>query len=191
MRAKIELVAERVGDALRLLAPDVGLFTRALEAGAALAPGQRAGTLLRLGRAADLVVPHGASGVVTSPRPERVRAPVGYGDLLYELAPLETGTQTVRRELESADEERAPCLRSPHSGRFYHRPSPGEEALVAPGDVVENGTPVGLIEVMKTFTQVLYLPAHGLPERARVVRVIAGDGEDVGAGAPLIEVAEA
>jgi hypothetical protein len=56
---------------------------------------------------------------------------------------------------------------------------------------------------MKTFSHVPYLSSGGLssgglsstglasgglPKRARIVRMIAGDGEDVKQGAPLCEV---
>ena len=75
----LELHAEREGGRWRLRAPEAGVFTCSLGRGAALAPGQPAGVLLRLGRAATLVVPEGVHGIVTSPRPERVHAPVGAG----------------------------------------------------------------------------------------------------------------
>jgi hypothetical protein len=42
--------------------------------------------------------------------------------------------------------------------------------------------------VMKTFTGVPYRPGGSLPARARVVSVLAGDGEDVVEGAQLLEV---
>lgn len=186
----LELIAERSGDAVRLLAPDVGLFTGALDAGAALAPGQRAGTLLRLGRAATLVVPAGVRGIVTTPRPERVHAPVGHRTVLYELAPLASESAPAR-----ADEPRPRAgglaLRSPQSGRFYRRPAPDAEPFVAPGAVLDEGAPVGLIEVMKTFSRVLYRADADLPARARVVRFLAEDGADVGQGDGLLEVEEA
>ena len=62
----LELLIERDadGDSFRLCAPDAGLFTEALPLGAALAPGQPAGSLLRLGRAVRLVVPSGVHGRV-------------------------------------------------------------------------------------------------------------------------------
>jgi biotin carboxyl carrier protein len=57
------------------------------------------------------------------------------------------------------------------------------------GRELEPGTPIGLIEVMKTFAQVVYRAERGLPARARIVRVLARDGADVDEGAPLIAVA--
>ena len=50
------------------------------------------------------------------------------------------------------------------------------------------GTPIGLVEVMKTFARIPYAAQGGLPERARVVRLIAGDGDEIQRGDPLLEV---
>jgi biotin carboxyl carrier protein len=56
------------------------------------------------------------------------------------------------------------------------------------GALVEVGTPLGLIEVMKTFSHVVYRPTGGLPARARITRVLAEDGADLEVGTPLLEV---
>ncbi len=187
MGATLLLLARRDGDTWRLLAPDTGLFTRALDRGAALAPGQDAGVLLRLGTSVRLIVPAGVHGVVANARPERVHAPVGHSDLLYEVA-AQVAADAAPIEAAEGDASRALVLESPQSGRFYHRSAPGAAPFVQPGDPLEAGTPVGLIEVMKTFAHVAYRPDGGLPERARVVRLIAGDGVDVRAGDPLVEI---
>src|SRR6185295_9086443 len=86
MSGRIELLLEESGGSVRLLSPEVGFFTEALAHGVEVAPGDRAGSLLSLGRSFELCVPAGAGGVITSSPPDRVRAPVGYGDVLYELA---------------------------------------------------------------------------------------------------------
>ena len=82
-------------------------------------------------------------------------------------------------------------VRAPHSGRFWHRAAPGEPAFVAVGASLEPGQSIGLIEVMKTFSHVRYEASGGLPERARIARMIGEDGEEVAEGTPLVEVAAA
>jgi biotin carboxyl carrier protein len=185
MSLALDLVLEESGGSLRLLSPEVGWFTEALPRGAEVAPGQRAGALLSLGRIFELRFPAGASGVVMSSPPDRVRAPVSFGQVLYQLA----STKSARR-LEKVEEVRggALVLRSQQSGRFYHRPAPGDPPFVSAGAVVEDGQPIGMIEVMKTFSHVLYRASEGLPRRARIVRVIGADGADVKPGEPLLEV---
>jgi biotin carboxyl carrier protein len=157
-----------------------------------LTAGERAGVLIALGRSIELVVPEGVSGIVTSPAPERVRTPVGYGDVLYELAPLETNRGSATKQAsarEGTNRTGALVMRSPQSGRYYHRPAPGEAAFVAAGGEIADGTPIGMIEVMKTFTHVVYRSSASLPARAKVLRLVAGDGVDVRQGDVLIELA--
>jgi acetyl-CoA carboxylase biotin carboxyl carrier protein len=187
----LELLASRDGDRVRLSSPEVGWFTRAQPLGYVLSSGEPAGVLLALGRSITLVVPHDVSGVVTSPAPERVRMPVAYGDVLYELAPLEAAKGSTPRKSTSNSESKrdaALVMRSSQSGRFYQRPAPGEPAFVSIGQEIADGAPVGLIEVMKTFNHVVYRSSAGLPPRARVNRFVAGDGADVKQGDVLIEL---
>ena len=77
---------------------------------------------------------------------------------------------------------------SPQTGRFWHRAAPDEPPFVTPGTVLTAGTVVGMIEVMKTFATVVYAPGPGLPARARLARLLVGDGDEVEAGAPLLAV---
>ena len=177
------------GVTLRLLAPGVGLFTDAVPRGHVLVPGQRAGTLRLLERSIALIVPPDALGVVRNERPERVHAPVGWGDLLYELDrdPALVATSDAE-QAPSAEGVRGLVFRSPQAGRFYHRASPQDPPLVGPGSRVAEGTALGLIEVMKTFAQVSYVPAGGLPTVAQVVRHLVEDGAEVAEGEPLIEL---
>jgi acetyl-CoA carboxylase biotin carboxyl carrier protein len=192
MDEPVELLREETEGRVRLLSPGVGLFTGAAHPGHVLTEREHAGWLVTLERAVSLRVPEGVSGVVSSPSPERIRAPVGWGDVLYELEPLErAGTVASKHTTKARDPGGALVLRSPQTGRFYHRPSPAEPALVSEGALLRAGAPVGLIEVMKTFTHVTYRAEGGLPASARVVRVLAADGADVEEGEPLIEVAPA
>lgn len=191
----LELGVERRADGrIALLAPDVGLLTCALAPGTGVTPGQVAGVLHRLGRASELRVPPGAAGRVVSARPERILAPVGYGDPVAVLAPEAEahGSGACAGEADSGGEGKpgsgALVYRSAHAGRFYRRPSPDREPFVGEGSIVEPGTPLGMIEVMKTFSHVAYERRPGLPERARVVSVRAADGSDVAAGDALLEV---
>jgi acetyl-CoA carboxylase biotin carboxyl carrier protein len=189
MTRVLELLLGREGERILLRSPEVGTFTRALPAGALLAPHAAAGVLHSLGRRFELVAPPGVAGRIVNPRPELVLAPVGYGTVLYELAPLESGLPTgdvtsAVRETETG----ALVFRAPHSGRFWQRPSPNDPPFVREGDVIEAGRTLGLIEVMKTFTHVVYRASAELPPRARVARLLADDGTDVEEGRALLEL---
>ena len=182
-RERIEMKVDRDGDELVLRSPDVGGFTAALPRGAALAPGMVAGALHRLGRSTDLVVPAGAAGAITSDAPRAVVAPVGFGETLYRLDPS-GAADGAAAGLASG----ALAVTAGQSGRVWHRPAPGEDVFCSPDDVLEDGAPVCLIEVMKTFSTVPYRAVDGLPGHARVVRWLVDDGADVQQGDPILEI---
>ena len=72
---------------------------------------------------------------------------------------------------------------SPLPGTFYSRPSPDQSAFKVVGDTVAVGDVIGLIEVMKSFHEVM------ADQSGTLVAFIAEDEEPVMAGQPLIELA--
>ncbi|MES2461419.1 MAG: biotin/lipoyl-containing protein [Armatimonadota bacterium] len=46
-------------------------------------------------------------------------------------------------------------IEAPVMGVFYRAPAPGEPAFIEVGDMVEAGQPIGMIEAMKVFSEVL------------------------------------
>jgi biotin carboxyl carrier protein len=185
----LELIPETDGDRVRLRTPEVGTFTCSLSAGALVAPKALAGVIHSLGRRFQLVVPPGVTGRIATARPERVHEAVGWGTVLYELEPLEAGAAaTANDKPKTSAATAALVLRAPYSGRFWHRPAPGDPAFVEPGRVVTEGQTIGLLEVMKTFTQLAYRAERGLPPRARIVRIAVPDGGEVKDGGVLLEL---
>ncbi len=187
MHERRELLFERDGETTRLLCPGVGEFTGAIPPGGMLGPGQDAGVLIVTGRSYFLRVPESVSGRVQNPLPERIHQPVGYRTVLYELAPISADGAL---ESAAAEEEAGSglALRATQTGRFYHRPSPDEPTFVEVGSVISEGDVVGLVEVMKTFAHVTYQATGAMPSKARVVRILVGDGDEMHEGEPLIEV---
>jgi len=192
MIERIELVArpsEDGGERVKLVVPGVGLWTCALSKGRAVVAGDVVGVLDTAGRRAQLVVPAGVAGLVVSERPERVHEPVDWGRTLYELEPLSgAGMETSLAAVVATDDVSGLVVRSPQAGRFWRRASPNDPPLVAEGDTVQPGKALGLIEVMKTFTQIQYEAEGGLPEQGRIVRFVVADGGEVSEGEPLAEV---
>jgi len=72
------------------------------------------------------------------------------------------------------------AVKAPMVGTCYRSPSPGEPSFVDVGDVVEPGTTVALVEVMKLFTEVK------AEKGGKVARVVVEDGALVDYGAPLL-----
>jgi biotin carboxyl carrier protein len=72
-------------------------------------------------------------------------------------------------------------LLSPLPGTFYRRPAPDKPAYKNDGDTVAKGDVVGLIEVMKSFTEVK-------ADAAGKIKFVADNEEPVMAGQPLAEI---
>ena len=73
-------------------------------------------------------------------------------------------------------------VNAPTVGHFYQRPDPGSPPFIVAGSVVEVGTTLGLIEVMKMFNAV---PA---PIAGRVHALLIEDGAFVEHGQPLLVI---
>ena len=67
-------------------------------------------------------------------------------------------------------------------GVFYVAPSPTEEPYVQPGDVVEEGQAIGILEAMKTLTRL------ESDYRCRILSVLVRDATPVEPGTPLFSV---
>jgi len=185
----LELRVRETDDGLELLSPAVGLFTCALPAGRMIIAGEQVGRLKQLERSYRLIVPEGVTGILRSACPERVHEPVGWGTPLYTVGPLEgEALRAATTPSETSGSQAHLVIRAPQSGRFWHRATPSDPPFTAVDQVLETGTAVGLIEVMKTFAPVPYQPSGQLPARARVVRLVAEDGADVAEGDALVEV---
>jgi acetyl-CoA carboxylase biotin carboxyl carrier protein len=71
-------------------------------------------------------------------------------------------------------------MTAPLVGTFYHAPEPGAPPFVAVGDIVQAGQQIGIVEAMKLMNPIEANRA------GRVVEVLAGDGEPVEYGQPLV-----
>ena len=74
-------------------------------------------------------------------------------------------------------------LLSPLPGTFYRKPAPDKPYYKNEGDTVAVGDVIGLIEVMKSFTEVKAEKA------GKIVKFLADNEEPVMAGQPLAEIA--
>ncbi|MCA1596744.1 MAG: hypothetical protein LC772_10025 [Chloroflexi bacterium] len=72
---------------------------------------------------------------------------------------------------------------SPMTGVFYGAATPTDPPFVQPGDLVREGDPIGLIEAMKVFSEVL------ADRSGRVLRILATNGQLVQQGDALVELA--
>lgn len=164
--------------------PAVGRFSAAPIVGEVVVGGSRAGRLKSLGRTVDLVVPSGVTGRVAEIESGTRDGPVGYGQNLLRLVPVEATGEGDPGAVLGGDQygdlpEGTFAVRSSIHGMFYQRPRPDEPPYVEIGQIVEKGVTLGLVEVMKCFSAVVY-GGDGLPARAEITEVRADDGAEVG-----------
>jgi acetyl-CoA carboxylase biotin carboxyl carrier protein len=67
-------------------------------------------------------------------------------------------------------------------GTFYRRPDPESDPYVEEGDEVSTGDTVGLIEVMKNFSEIK------AEEDGKISKFLVEDQEAVDAGQDLVEI---
>jgi acetyl-CoA carboxylase biotin carboxyl carrier protein len=177
----------------RVLAPAVGWCSELPAGGAMLEAGGYAGRLRVLNRCFSLRLPEGAAGTVVETPAEKIVA-VQYGQTLFRIEPFGAGRKsTAVRSGQAAPDSGSDlpagtwALRAPCDGIFYRRPSPDSPPFVEPGGTVRAGQAVGLVEVMKTFNQILY-GGPGLPPEAEVVEIRCEEAEEVRAGQVLLVV---
>ncbi len=127
-------------------------------------------------------------------------AAAGLSDLarLLQTSPLQTGPQSVAQAAAvtlagyvssgagaepAADPEAGlHMVKSPIVGTFYGSPSPGAAAFVAPGDHVEKGQVIGIIEAMKLMNEIESDVA------GEVVKCLVSNGQAIEFGQPLYSI---
>jgi acetyl-CoA carboxylase biotin carboxyl carrier protein len=176
-------------------APAVGVAEGLPEPGSLLDSGGTIGTLWVFGRRFLLVLPKGACGRVGALRLDQSSAPVAYSQPLFEILHIdasaagpESAAATTRQGVDGeAGESALIAVKSPTHGVFYRRPSADSPPYVEVGSVVEHGTVLALVEVMKCFNPVTMAGAVS-DVRGVVDRVLAEDVTEVGFGQVLFLV---
>jgi acetyl-CoA carboxylase biotin carboxyl carrier protein len=184
--SSLEVIVEKSDSGrgeLLVKSPSVGMYGGAPKAGEVLVGRSRVGRLTSLGRTVSLIMPRGTLGRVAERMLHNRRDPVDYGQVLLRLVPVEQievgqGTTNEDKAALSGLPEGSYAITSPTHGIFYRRPRPDEPPYVEEGQVVEEGTTMALVEVMKCFSAITY-GGTGLPSRAEVVEVRTDDNAEI------------
>jgi acetyl-CoA carboxylase biotin carboxyl carrier protein len=122
---------------------------------------------------------------------QQAAAPAGLSDLARLLA---TAPQSVGQAAAAATgaaptaakpavpEEDLHVVKSPIVGTYYGSPSPGAEPFVGPGDHIEKGQVICIIEAMKLMNEI-EADASG-----EVVKCLVSNGQPIEFGQPLFTV---
>ena len=121
-------------------------------------------------------------------------APSGLGDLARLLAsapPAVAHAAAAAVQLPSASSADSPAadeqaglhlVKSPIVGTFYASPSPGAASFVAPGDRVEKGQVLCIVEAMKLMNEIESDAA------GEVVKCLVSNGQAIEYGQPLFSI---
>ena len=172
-----------------LRSPGVGRWVGRPSKGQIAESGHDFGVLEVLGRRHALVVPDKVRGVIRDfcvDTGDHAIA-VGYGDPLVVLSSELSASGPADEDAASVGSGGDLVFTSPSSGRFYLRPAPDKDPFVKVGDEIAKGDIVFLLEVMKTFSRIAY-EGEGLPDKARVLRIAADDGDDLEPGQTVLEL---
>ena len=156
--------------------------------GEGVGPGSRLGLLRRDERTYELVLPSGARGRVCEVLLVDPWTRCEHGQLLSRLGlssdPEDDGPAASSSASSSAEEFE---VRSPTHGTFYRRPSPDSDWYVEPGRKVLRGQVLGLVEVMKCFSPIVFEPPPGV-ERGVVRDIVPADGSEVRSEETLLRI---
>ena len=184
----LPLIAQPSDEGTTALAcPGPGRVRCLRQVGETLIAGSLFGELYRDERTYTLVVPHGVSGQVHTLELRDPWTECGHHTTLAVLgAPVEAGRSAEQSGTGDASEDLW-TVRSPTHGTFYRRPAPDEPNYVEAGQEIHGGQVLGLVEVMKSFSPITFVPPPGV-ERGTVRRVLASDGAEVHSDEVLLEV---
>jgi len=91
---------------------------------------------------------------------------------------------TAVPEAQAAAEEEPSLhiVKSPLVGTFYGSPSPGASAFVGPGDRVEKGQVIGIVEAMKLMNEI------EADVSGEIVKCLVSNGQPIEFGQPLFSI---
>jgi acetyl-CoA carboxylase biotin carboxyl carrier protein len=125
---------------------------------------------------------------------QAVTNPAGLGDLARLLATAPPAAATAHAAPHAAagappaaapaaaPEEELHLVKSPIVGTFYGSPSPGAEAFVSPGDRVEKGQVICIVEAMKLMNEIESDAA------GEIVKCFVSNGQPIEFGQPLFSI---
>ncbi len=189
--AKVREDTEQEGT-LIILSPVVGMADGAPRVRVFLNPLDRVVPVKILGKRFALRLPRDCQGRVTEVFIPNEYGPIAYGQPLARLDPraseaaAEGGPSAVGTDTSEGGANLL-TIPSPSEGIFYRRPAPDAPPFVEEGAEVHEGSVLGLVEVMKCFNQITY-GGPEFPDKAKMVKILADDAEEVAFGQPLYRV---
>jgi biotin carboxyl carrier protein len=195
---KLHIMWELKEDQQRILAPAAGYYSERPQTGAFLIGGSFVGKLKILNLYYDLHLPADVYGQVWAEEKADLVIPVEYGQELFRLNPERslfdkritvTEVESKIKEVETGIPEEGFVVTAFTNGIFYAKPSPDAPPFVSPGQEIEKGKALGLIEVMKTFNHIIFQGTEK-SHKGKIKKIYVKDSQEVKQGEPLFLIEE-
>ena len=184
----MEAVIEDTKTGYRVLSPAVGDFNILVSGGMPLQSGLAIGRMRILNRLYDVVLPQGVFGTVVLDQKVDFAYGVGFKDELFQLdrtAAIADGEKPGNGPVKNGEAiGEGFVVRAFTTGIFYRRSSPDSPPFADVGSKVEKGKTLGLIEVMKSFNQIVFSGGDDF-DHGVVAKIFAEDAQEVKSGDPL------
>lgn len=172
-----------------ILSPAVGIFYSFPAKGTFLAAGSSIGKLRVFNTVYNLMLPENVFGEVIFNGEQDKIIHIEYGQELFRLNP-EKGLTNLEEKVAETKSTSGEALEAGHqitaftTGIFYSKPSPDTPPYVKEGETIEKGKVLGLIEVMKTFNQIVF---HGTDssDTGKIKKILVKDSQEVKLNQPL------
>lgn len=172
------VICEKTENGFVVKAPRVGVYSKPPQEGALINSKTNCGIINVLGEQIVLHLPSNVQGVVKFAQREESIA-VEYLQELFSVEHIgEITSESLDGQGQDVSTQHQNVVLAPTAGMFYRRPTPEEPTYVNVGDEVKKGQVLGLVEVMKTFNQILYL-GDDLPDTGKVKEICVEDGGEV------------
>lgn len=139
---------------------------------------ERGDVKLRVKRGAEVQVTHAVQAMPAVTPVHAVAPPVHPATAAGTSAPPPTAGSAPA----AAPEEELHMVKSPIVGTFYESPAPGSPPFVKPGDMVQAGQVLCIIEAMKLMNEI------EADVSGEVVKTVASNGQPVEYGQPLFAI---
>lgn len=191
--SQLQILTEIKKSQQLILSPTAGYYSDWPRGGTILTGGSFAGKLKVLNTYYDLYLPEEVYGQVMQEEGKDFVVPVTYGQELFRLnldqdlfhrEIMVTEIESKLKDVNTDTIEEGFVVRAFTTGIFYAKPSPDSPPFVTPGQEVEKGKALGLIEVMKTFNHIIF---HGTDkaDTGKIKKVYVNDSQEVKLGQPL------
>ncbi len=185
----------------RIMSPAVGYFSVAYAPGTWLSPGGYVGKFKIINTVYHIYLPKNIQGSIVYDEERDKAIPVGYGQELFRLRPGEPGELKINKSFDQTFSKVWPPAGLPTgacpqkiedgyvvtaftAGIFYSSPSPGAPPFVTVGQKIEKGKALGLIEVMKTFNQILFQGTDS-SDSGTIKKIYVENAAEIKSGQPL------